>query len=150
MDGKIAWWLQKAAWWFQKKHDARRELSDPESAELVRYYENSMNIFAQLGIDVSAKPSEMQTLYHMTLLYLDKEEVICPAAARTASLMGFLGTTDAGWTLPPTSQVVSSDFAKEVDGYFAMELFRNYRGLEEIHRELVEAINARHAQIQMT
>jgi hypothetical protein len=62
--------------------------------------------------------------------------------------MGFLNTTDSGWALPPTSQSVSPDFAKEIDGYFAMEIFRNYRALEEIRDELVEAINARGAQIQ--
>ena len=125
-----------------------REPSDAQAAELVSYYEKSMSIFAQLGIDVNAKPDETQRLYHMMLLYLDNEEVICPAAARTASLMGFLETTDGGWTLPPTSQVVSPNLAaKEVDGYFAMEIFRNYRGLEHIRDELVKAINARGAQI---
>jgi len=147
MASRIAWWLQKASWWFQKKDDERRKLSDSEEAQLVTYYQRSMSIFSQLGIDVNSKPAETRTLYHMMLLYLDNDEVICPAAARTASLMGFLNTTDSGWTLPPTSQSVSPEFAKEVDGYFAMEIFRNYRGLEEIRDELVEAINARGAQI---
>lgn len=148
MDSKIAWWFQKAAWWLRKKRDSRRQPSDTEGTELLSYYEKAKSIFAQLGIDVNAKPVETQSLYHMMLLYLDNEEIICPAAARTASLIGFLETTDSGWTLPPTSQAVSSNFAEEVDGYFAMEIFRNYRGLEDIRDELVEAINARGAQIQ--
>ena len=148
MASEITWWFQKAAWWLRKKRDRLRNLTDAEGTELLSYYEKANSIFAQLGINVDAKPAETQTLYHMTLLYLDNEEVICPAAARTASLIGFLGTTDSGWTLPPTSQAVSSEFAKEVDGYFAMEIFRNYRGLEDIRDELVEAINERGAQIQ--
>jgi hypothetical protein len=145
---KLAWRLQKAAWWMQKRRDERKSPTDSDLRALQRYYDTATGIFDQLGIDVKAKPADVQRLYFMMLLYLDNEEVICPAAARTASLIGFLDTTGAGWAMPPTSQTVTPEFAKDVDGYFAMEIFRNYRGLEDIHTELVDAINRRNAELQ--
>jgi hypothetical protein len=148
--GKLRFKLAQAVWWVQKKLDARKKPTDPQAAELVRYYNQSMGIFSQLGIDLNSKPAEVRPLYHMTLLYLDNEEVVCPAGARTASLIGFLDTTDAGWVLPPTSRPVTPELAKEVDGFFAVECFRNYRGLDDIRNEITEAIGRRSAELKRT
>jgi hypothetical protein len=74
------------------------------------------------------------------LLYIDDQEVICPAAMRSASLIGFLETTGSGWALPPTSVPLTPEFAKEIDGYMGMEIWRNHFGMEDIHKELQAAI----------
>jgi hypothetical protein len=99
-----------------------------------------MNIFRVLGIDIESKVPETQKLYHMMLLYLDHDQSICPREARTASLIGFLDSLGSGWKLPPTSWSVSKDFAEEVEGYMAMEIFRNHLGMKDIRDELANAI----------
>lgn len=60
----------------------------------------------------------------------------------TSSLIGFPETAASGWALPSTSVPVTFEFAKEVDSYMAMEIFRNYSGIEDIHKELEAAVAA--------
>jgi hypothetical protein len=72
--------------------------------------------------------------------YIDKEEAICSSAMRTASLISFLDTTGIGLALPPTSVPVTPEFAKDIDGYMRMEIWRNHFGMEDIHKELRAAI----------
>ena len=139
---KVTWWLQRAAWWMMKKRDERRKLTNEQAAALQGYYTKAMNIFRTLQIDLDSKPVDKQRLYLMMLLYVDEEEIVCPAAARTASLVGFLDTLGTGWALPPTSVAASKEFAKEVDGYVAVELFRNHLGLKDIRDEIVNAMNS--------
>jgi hypothetical protein len=145
---KVRFGLARALWWVQKKLDERRKPTEAQGAALADYYTKAVNIFHTLGIDVKSKPADVQRLYFMTLLFLDHEEVICPAEARTASLIGFLDSLDAGWTLPPTSVAVSKEFAEEVDGYVAAEILGNHLGLQDIRDELVNAINTRSAQLK--
>jgi len=107
-----------------------------------------MNLFHALEIDVESKPAENRRLYHMMMLYLDHDEAICPAAARTANLIGFLDSLGRGRTLPPTNVEVSEQFAEEVDGYMATEISRNHLGMKTIHDEIVDALskfNAKHS-----
>jgi hypothetical protein len=140
--------LAKITWWLQKKRDERRKPTNEQDEALQGYYTKAMNIFRTLQIDLDSKPVDTRRLYHMMLLYVDEEEIACPAAARTASLIGFLDTLGTGWALPPTSVAVSQEFVKEVDGYVAMEIFRNHLGLKDICDEIVNAINLQSAQIQ--
>ena len=92
-----------------------------------------MSHFKELGVYVESKPTETRLLYHMMLLYLDQDELIYPAAARTASLIGFLRNSFG----------VSPESAQEVEGYMAAEILRNNLGLQTIRDELAEAINRR-------
>lgn len=124
----------------QKKLDKRRKPTKEQTDLIVNAYNKAMDIFRGLQIDVDSKSPEQKRLYNMVLLYIDREEVICPSAMRTASLIGFLETTGSGWALPRTSVPVTFEFAKEVDGYMAMEIFRNYSGIEDIHKELQAAV----------
>lgn len=73
-------------------------------------------------------------------MYLDTDHVVCPASYRTAALIGFLDSLGSGWVLPPASVVAPPEVAKEVDGMFAMEVFRNNLGLETIYKEIQEAV----------
>jgi hypothetical protein len=107
-----------------------------------------MNLFRALEIDVESKPVETGRLYHMMLLYLDHDEAICPAAARTASLSGLLGSLGCGWTPPTTSVEAPKQFAEEVDGHLSVEISRNHRGIKDVHDEIRDAIakfNAKHS-----
>jgi hypothetical protein len=144
----MPFWLVKLLWRFQKKRDAGRKLNDAQGAALAEYYTKATNLFRALNIDVDAKPAEVRKRYYMMLMYLDKEEYICPAAARTATLIGYLDTLGSGWQLPPTSVSVSKEFAEEVDGYLAVELLRNHLGLNDIRTELVTALNRRAAEVK--
>lgn len=145
---KVRFGLVRALWWVQKRLDKRRKPTNEQGAALADYYTRAMNIFRTLGIDLNSKPADVQRLYSMTLLFLDDEHVICPAEARTASLIGFLDSLNSGWALPPTSTPVSKEFAAEVDGYMAVEILRNHLGLQNIRDELVDAINTRSAQLK--
>jgi hypothetical protein len=82
------------------------------------------------------------------LLYLDHDEAICPAAARTANLIGFLDSLGGGRTLPPANAEISKQVSEDVDGYLAIEILRNPLGLKDIHDEIADAIakfNAKHS-----
>jgi hypothetical protein len=140
MNFPVPLWLMRAIWWLQKKSDARRKLTDEQGAAIADYYTKAANMFGALGIDVNSKLADVRRLYFMMLLYLDRDEAICPAGARTASLIGFLDSLGSGWVLPPTSAPVSRKFAEEVDGYVAAELLRNHLGLNDIREELLRAI----------
>jgi hypothetical protein len=138
----------KAASWLRKRRDRNDGLTDDEARILACYYTKAMNLFGALQIDVESKPAEKRRLYHMMMLYLDHEEAICPAAARTANLIGFLDSLDRGWTLPPTNVEVSDQLAEDVDGYMATEISRNHLGMKTIHDEIANAIarfNAKHS-----
>jgi hypothetical protein len=81
------------------------------------------------------------------LLYLDHDEAICPAVARTANLIGFLDSLDRGLTLPAVSEI-SKQSAEDVDGHMALEISRNHLGMKTIHDEIADAIakfNAKHS-----
>jgi len=125
-----------AIWSLQKKFDLSRKPTDAQVDMITSAHTKATSLFRALQIDIDSKPQDQQRLYHIVLLYLDSNEVICPAEMRTASLIAFLATTGSGWTLPPNTEPVSGEFAKEVDGYMAMEIFRNYSGIEAIHNEL--------------
>ncbi len=134
--------------WLQKQLNRKRSLTHSQQEMLINYYTNAMDVFRALEIDIDSKPADMKKLYHMMLLYLDREEVICPSEARTASLIGFLDGLGSGWTLPPTSMSVSKEFAEEVDGYVAVELFRNHLGLKDIYDEIETAMERFSAPFQ--
>jgi hypothetical protein len=140
MLGKLRTKLGLALGSLQKRRDRNRRLTSDQEETLVSYYTKAMNIFQALGIDVKSKSIETQRIYNMMLLYLDREETICPSEARTASLIGFLDSLRSGWTLPPASVSVSEDFAEEVDGYMAVEIFGNHLGMEDIRDEIANAI----------
>src|SRR5258705_2607843 len=138
----------KAVWWLRKWLDCNERPMDNQAATLAGYYTKAMNLFRALEIDVAAKPVETGRLYHMMLLYLDHDEAICPAAARTASLIGFLDSLGRGWTMPPTGAEVPKKLAEEVDGYLATEILRNHLGLKDVHDEIRGALakfNAKHS-----
>lgn len=132
--------VTRAIWWLRKQFDRRRQDTESEAETIVNYHTRAMNIFRALQIDVDSKPAESQRLYHMMLLYMDDKEMICPGAARTASLIGFLDSLGSGWVLPPTSHVISKEFAEQVDGYVAMEIFRNHLGMKDIQDEITKAM----------
>jgi hypothetical protein len=142
--------LQMALWSIRKNLDERRKPTKEQGDLLVSAYNKAMAVFRGLQIDMESKSPEQRRLYNMVLLYMDQEEYICPAAMRTASLIGFLETTGSGWALPPTSVPVSNEFAGQVDGYMAMEFFRNYSGIEDIHNELKAAWAGAHQAIAAT
>src|SRR6267142_5694559 len=119
--------------WLRKRLDRNTGPKDGQAEILAGYYTKAMNLFHALEIDVEAKPTETGRIYHMMLLYLDHEEAICPAAARTANLVGFLDSLGRGWTLPPTDAEISKQSAEEVDGYMAIEISRNHLGMKTIH-----------------
>jgi hypothetical protein len=139
---KFRYWLLRAAWWIQKKLDKRRSLTNIQEKKLASYYNSAISVFNSIEIDIYKKPTESQRLYFMVLIWLDNEEFICPAGARTATLIGFLDSLGSGWQMPPTSEAVSADFAKDVDNYMALEVFRNNLGLGDIRKEIVDAINS--------
>ena len=136
-------WIARVVWWFQKRFDKSRILNEAQSNELVRYYETAMRMFQNLDIDIKSKSKEEQRLYTMMLLYLDYEEVICPSGARTASMIKFLESLNSNWILPPSSQVISDSFAKDIDGYVALEIMQNNRGIGDISNEIRAAINSK-------
>lgn len=134
--------------WLRKRLDRNKGPKDAQAEILAGYYTKAMNLFYALEIDVESKPTETGRLYHMMMLYLDHDEAICPAAARTANLIGFLDSLDRGWTLPPTNVEVSERLAEEVDGCLAIEISRNHLGMKTIHDEIADAIakfNAKHS-----
>ena len=134
--------------WLRKRLDRNKGPTDGQAEILAGYYTKAMNLFHALEIDVESKPTETGRLYHMMLLYLDHDEAICPAAARTANLIGFLESLDRGWTLPPTNVEVAEQLAEEIDGYLATEISRNHLGMKDIHDEIADAIakfNAKHS-----
>jgi hypothetical protein len=121
--------------------DKRHKPTTEQEDLLIKTHNNAMNMFKALSVDMDSKPQEQKRPYNMVLLYMDDSETICPAYVRTASLMGFLESTDGGWKLAPLHMAHDAEYAKEIDGYFAVELFRNYSGIEDIHKELKEAVN---------
>ena len=133
--------------WLRKRPDRNNGLTDDEARILAGYYTKAMNLFGALEIDVESKPAEKRRLYHMMMLYLDHDEAICPAAARTANLIGFLDSLDRGLTLPTVSEI-SKQSAEDVDGYMAIEISRNHLGMKDVHDEIADAIakfNAKHS-----
>ena len=133
--------------WLRKRLDRSKRPTDGQAEILAGYYTKAMNLFHALEIDVRAKPTETGRLYHMMLLYLDHDEAICPAVARTANLIGFLDSLDRGLTLPSTGTEISKQSAEEVDGHMATEISRNL-GMKTIHDEIADAIakfNAKHS-----
>src|SRR5882724_11410617 len=120
----------KAASWFRKRPGRDDSLTDSQAEILAGYYTKAMNLFHAIEIDLESKPAEAQRLYHMILLYQDSDEAICPAAARTANLIGFLGSLGTGRTLPPT----------DVEVYMADEIARDHLGMKAIHDEIGEAL----------
>ena len=135
-------WIARIFWWFQKKWDKSKPLTVAESNELINYYETAMRTFNSIGIDIQSKPIDQRRLYTMMLVYLDREEVICPAGARTAMLIGLLESFDTDWVLPPASQPVSLEMAEEIDGYVSVEILRNNLGISDIRDEIRKAINS--------
>jgi hypothetical protein len=135
-------WIAKFFWFFERFFAKFRPLNEAQRDELVGYYETSMRIFDSIGIDIKAKPIEQRRLYNSMLVYLDREQVICPSGARIAMLIGLLESFNSGWTLPPTSQAVSAEFALEIEGYLALEIMRNNFGIKDIRDELVDAISS--------
>jgi hypothetical protein len=140
MLGKLRTKLGLAFWSLQKRRDRNRRLTSDQEEMIISYHTRAMNIFQAIGIDVESKSVETRRIYNMMLLYLDRDETICPSEARTASLIGFLDSLGSGWTLPPTSVSVSKEFAEEVDGYMAVEIFGNHLGMEDIRDEIANAI----------
>ena len=126
--------------WLRKRLDRNKRPADGQAEILAGYYTKAMNLFYALEIDVESKPTETGRLYHMMLLYLDHEEAICPAVARTANLIGFLDSLDRGLTLPSIDAEASDQLAEEVDGYLAIEISRNHLGMKTIHDEIAGAI----------
>ena len=141
----MRFWITRMIWRLLKKFDTSKPLNESQQKELARYYETGMRIFSAIKIDINAMPIERQRLYTAMLIYLDSEEVICPSGARTATMINFLESLSSGWILPPVSQVVSKEFAKEIDGYVALEIMRNNLGVGDIFNELKTAINANQA-----
>ena len=134
--------------WLRKRLDHNKRPADGQAEILAGYYTKAMNLFYALEIDVESKPTETGRLYHMMLLYLDHDEAICPAVARTANLIGFLDSLDRGLTLPSAGAEISKQSAEDVDGYMALEISRNHVGMKAIHDEIAEAIakfNAKHS-----
>lgn len=136
-------WFAKIFWFFERIYNKFRPLNDSQRDELIKYHQNSMRIFDSIGINIKAKPIEQGRLYNLMLVYLDKDEVICPSGARTAMMIGLLESFDTGWTLPPSSQSVTAEFAQEIDGYVALEIMQNKLGIKDIRDEIVDALNAR-------
>ena len=133
--------------WLRKRLDRNKRPTDGQAEILAGYYTKAMNLFHALEIDVESKPTETGRLYHMMLLYLDHDEAICPAVARTANLIGFLDSLDRDLTLPTVSEI-SKQSAEDVDGYLALEISRNHLGMKTIHDEIADAIakfNAKHS-----
>ena len=130
----------KAVSWFRKQPGGNDSLTDSQTQVLAGYYTKAMNLFHAIEIDVESKSAETQRLYHMILLYHDTDEAICPAAARTANLIGFLASLGTGRTLPPADGEVSKQVSQEVDGYMADEIARNHLGMKAIHDEIGDAI----------
>src|SRR4051812_48855748 len=95
--------LAKAGLWLRKRLERKERPADSGTEILARYFTKAMNLFAALEIDVESKPAEKRRFYHMMLLYLDREEAICPGASRTASLNGFLDSLDGGASSAPGS-----------------------------------------------
>ena len=135
-------WLVKIIWWWQKLSNKYRRLNEKQRDELIGYYENTHRVFESLGIDIKAKPTDQRRLYTMMLVYLDQDEVIYSSGARTAMLIQFLDSCKSGWTLPPASEPVSSEFAKDIDGYVAVEILGNNLGIKDIRDELIDAISS--------
>jgi hypothetical protein len=135
-------WLVKIIWWWQKISNKDRRLNEKQRDELIGYYENTNRVFESLGIDIKAKPTDQRRLYAVMLVYLDQDEVIYSSGARTAMLIQFLDSCKSGWTLPPASEPVSSEFAKDIDGYVAVEILGNNLGIKDIRDELIDAINS--------
>src|SRR5258706_3339798 len=134
--------------WLRKRLHRNKRPADGRAEILAGYYTKAMNLFHALEIDVEAKPTEAGRLYHMMLLYLDHDEVICPAAARTANLIGFLESLERGWKLPSADVEVSKQVAEEIDGHMATEISRNHLGMKTIHDEIADALakfNAKHS-----
>jgi hypothetical protein len=133
--------------WLRKRLHRNKGPKDGQAEILAGYYTKAMNLFHALEIDVESKPTETGRLYHMMLLYLDHDEAICPAVARTANLIGFLDSLDRGLTLPAVSEI-SKQSAEDVDGHMALEISRNHLGMKTIHDEIADAIakfNAKHS-----
>ena len=133
-------WVAKFFWFFERLFAKFRPLNDAQRDELIGYFETSMRIFDAIGIDIKAKPIDQGRLYNLMLVYLDREEVICPSGARTAMLITLLESCSPDWTLPPSSQPVSTEFALEIEGYLALEVMRNTLGIKDIRDELVNAM----------
>jgi hypothetical protein len=137
----------KAGRWLRKRPEGKERQTDGETEVIAGYYAKAMNLFGALQIDVESKPAEKRRLYHMMLLYLDREEAICPAASRTASLSGFLDSLGGGAPLEPGSEDSKSS-AEDVDRRIAIEISRNHLGLKAIHDEIAAALaafNAKHS-----
>jgi hypothetical protein len=130
----------KAGSWFRKRLGRDEPVTDSRTQILAGYYTKAMNLFHALDVDVESKPAETQRLYHMILLYHDHDEAICPAAARTANLIGFLDSLGTGRTLPPADVEVSKEVSEDVDGYLADEIARNHLGMKAIHDEIEDAL----------
>lgn len=134
--------ITRLIWWLQDKIKNAKPLNESQQNELASYYEAVMRIFSAIGIDIKAMPIERSRLYTAMLIYLDKDETICPSGARTATLINFLKGLDSDWVLPPSTQVVSEEFANEIEGYVALEVMRNNSGIGDICEELKTAIRA--------
>ena len=136
-------WLVYIIWWWQKLSNKYRRLNEKQRDELIRYYENTNRVFESLGIDIKSKPIDQRRLYTVMLVYLDQDERIYSSGARTAMLIQFLDSCNSGWTLPPSSEPVSSEFSKDIDGYVAVEILGNNLGIKDIRDELIDAINSK-------
>ncbi len=138
----------KAVSWLRKRLDGDQRPTDSQPEIIAGYYAKAMNLFGALQIDVESKPAEKRRLYHMMMLYLDRDEAICPAASRTASLSGFLDGLANGGTPAPTRVEVPKPSAEEIDGHMAIEISRNHLGMKTIHDEIADALatfNAKHS-----
>ena len=132
--------VDKAVGWFRKRLGRDDPVTDGQTQILAGYYTKAMNLFHALDIDVESKPVETGRLYHMMLLYLDSEEAICPAAARTATLIGFLSSLGTDRALPPADVEASRQISQDVDGYMADEIACNHLGMKAIHDEIADAL----------
>jgi hypothetical protein len=138
----------KTVSWLRKRLDPDQRPTDGQAAIIAGYYTKAMNLFHALQIDVDSKPAEKRRLYHMMMLYLDRDEAICPAASRTASLSGFLDSLNSGRIPAPENAEVPKPSAEEIDGHMAIEISRNHLGMKTIHDEIADAIaafNAKHS-----
>ncbi len=133
-------WIAKFFWFFERLFAKFRTLNEAQRDELIGYHETSMRIFDAIGIDIKTKPIEQRRLYNSMLVYLDREQVICPSGARTAMLINLLEICSSDWTLPPSNLPVSTEFALEIEGYLALEIMRNTLGIKDIRDELVNAM----------
>src|SRR5258705_9934632 len=126
----------KTVGWLKKRLDRDQRPTDGQAEIIAGYYAKAMNLFHALQIDVESKPAEKRRLYHMMMLYLDRDEAICPSASRTASLSGFLDSLANGRPPAPTSVEVAKPSAEEIDGRMASEISRNHLGMKTIHDEI--------------